>query len=151
MLSKCFWKVWPSGPQGVLPSWGVLQAPHSCSPFSPSWGQVLSQVAERQKGRPTLPARRSQPSWERLTRDQTRCSVKSARRACQAAMGTEGGWNHKKENSPLHLRMAFSFSKRGEGRVGVGKGRKLRNGLFLHSRAVTLAELTLFQWKKKKT
>lgn len=75
---------------------------------------MLSQVAEMQGGGPrppALPARQSQPGWERLTKNQTKCGEKCEAEGARLPWEQRGACSGKNERSSLHLCIAFSFFK----------------------------------------
>lgn len=109
-----------SGPQGGLftalppgPSALTLPDPR----HSPTPHQIHTVCSARwqrcKKEGPILTERHSQPSWERLTRNQTKCGVRSARHSAPGCHGNRvGACNHKNEHSSFHPCIAFSFSRR---------------------------------------
>lgn len=97
----------------------------AAAPASPGAPGAPPGGGRGQAGRPS-PPRRSQPSWERLTRNQTKCSVKSAWWSVPGCHGNRGVWNpsERKGNSALHQRVAFSLSNGGSWGGEWGQRRK---------------------------
>ena len=95
---SALWAAWPSAL-----ACGLLPAP-------PAHLEAARCSARRPRGRKARPsARRSQPSWERLTGEQT--SRGCERRPERARLPWERGSHGEQESVPLHLRVAFSFSE----------------------------------------